>query len=224
MHILVVDDDPGALATIRATLEESGFTVDTCTTGEEAVSMATAADIAADYDLIVLDVGLPGINGFGVAESIRGGGYTTPIVMLTAQDTEEATIYGLESGADDYITKPFSPAELLARIRAVSRRATSAQGTLRSHGTLTLNLETRTARNEDREIHLTDKEFSLIWTLAEHPIRVWSREALLERVWKIEFDPDTKVLDVHLSYLRRKLDSIGSSPIKTIHRQGWRLE
>ncbi len=217
MRVLAVEDQPEVLRGFRFAFESEGHAVEVCTTGEEALHRARAGG----FDLYLIDVGLPGMSGFQVIATLREAGDRTPAIMLTAEGSEEAKVRGLEAGADDYVTKPFSVAELRARVHAQIRRAAIQSGSVRRVGEFLLDLEARTVEKPGKRLRLTNREFGLLWALAEPPIQVRSRPELLERVWGIGFDPETKVFDVHLSHLRKKLETLGGPPIVLIPEEGY---
>jgi len=219
MKILAVEDQEEFRAQLVKALVAEGHEVTTCGRGEEAL-----ARIGEDFfNIILLDIGLPGMDGFQVLNTLRRNGITTPVIMLTGRTAEEAVVKGLSSGADDYIAKPFSMKELLARINAANRRAGWSAGILRAVGPLELDLEARTVTMRDTTLHLTEKEFSLIWALSQDPLRHWTRKELLHQVWGIDFDPGTKVMDVHLSNLRKKLKALEVVEIQFDPDEGYLL-
>lgn len=223
-HILVVDDEPAIVTVVRERLEREGFAVRAAAGGEEAL-----ASLEADpADLVVLDVMLPGMDGFEVLRRLRGAGHTVPVIMLTARDEDMDKIVGLEMGADDYMSKPFNPRELSARIRAVLRRrgvsprtdAPSEEGR-----PLQFDHSRREARFRGRLLELRPKEYDLLDFLARHPGQVFSRDALLSHVWGYESNIDERTVDVHVRRLREKLEEIepGARVILTEWGVGYRL-
>ena len=218
-QILIVEDEPRIAAFIAKGLKAAGFATIVEDSGYNAVSLA----IGGEADLIVLDVGLPDIDGFEVLSRIRGQGVTTPVIMLTARSSVADTVAGLQSGADDYMPKPFSFEELLARIqlrlRAVPGEAADSAMVL-THGELSLDLRTRRASVAGRSVDLTAREFTLAEMFLRNPGHVLSREQLLSGAWGYDFDPGSNVVDVYVRYLRRKL---GAEHFETVRGMGYRL-
>jgi two-component system, OmpR family, response regulator len=220
MRALVVEDEPKMAALIRRGLVEEGYAADVARTGEDAVWMATAAP----YDAIVLDLMLPGLDGFGVCRELRSGGVWTPILMLTARDGVDDRVAGLDAGADDYLTKPFSFAELLARLRALHRRGLTERPTVLEVGSLRLDPATRQVWRADREVGLSAKEFGLLETFMRRPGQVLSRLDLLEHAWDYAYENRSNVVDVYVGYLRAKIDRpFGLRSIETVRGAGYRL-
>jgi two-component system OmpR family response regulator len=220
MRTLIVEDHARMAELIRQSLTEEGFTVDIAATGEDGVSLATEYE----YDAVVLDVMLPGIDGFEALDRIRATRATTPVLMLTARDAVEDRVRGLDSGADDYLTKPFSLAELLARIRALMRRGQTERAPVLSVGDLSLDPASHDVRRGQTQIELTAKEFSLLEFFMRHKGEVLSRMRLLEHVWDFAFDGDSNVVDVYVRYLREKIDRpFGRDTIETVRGTGYRL-
>ncbi len=210
MRILVVEDEPKAGDYLRKGLTESGFVVDLARTGVDGRHLA----LNDDYDLIVLDVTLPEIDGWSVLKHIRQV-KQTPVVMLTAKDQVDDRVKGLELGADDYLVKPFAFVELLARVRSVLRRGARRESDVLQIGDLEIDaLKRRVMRGGDR-IDLTAKEYSLLYLLALHPGEVQARSVIASRVWDMNFDSDTNVVDVAIRRLRAKIDE--PYPTKLIH-------
>lgn len=202
-RILIVEDRREVLEVLQRSLREHGYNVMTAMDGETAVTMA----IDEQPDLIILDVGLPRMSGFEVAQALRSRAYTAPVLMLTARDTVYDKVAGLDAGADDFLSKPFDYEELLARVRALLRRSTIAtEASLIKVGNLTINPFTREVRRGEREITLTAKEYALLEYLMKHAGTPVSREQIAEHVWKQEFDPATNIVDVYINYLRKKID------------------
>ncbi|MEX2421082.1 MAG: response regulator transcription factor, partial [Actinomycetota bacterium] len=187
MRILIVEDHERMAELVQRGLEEEGYAVDVAATGEDGVWMATEND----YDALALDVGLPGIDGFEALERIRSAGRWTPVVMLTARDAVDDRIRGLDAGADDYLTKPFSIAELLARLRAIVRRGSGERPAVLALGDLSLDPASRQVQRDGVAIDLTAKEFSLLEWFMRHPEEVHSRTRLIEHVWDFAFDGDS---------------------------------
>ncbi len=210
MRILLVEDEKNVASFIKKGLEEEFFNVDAAESGSEGLSMATAND----YDLMLLDIMLPGMNGIELCRELRRRGMKVPILMLTAKDSVSNKVEGLESGADDYLTKPFAFSELLARIRALLRRASESVKEL-SLEDLRMDLLSRRVYRGGKEIVLTPKEFSLLEYLLRRKGRVLSRTQIIENIWGYNFDPNSNVVDVHIKYLREKIDT--GFPEKLIH-------
>ena len=212
MRILVVEDDNGAARFIKKGLSEEGFMTDVVSGGEEGLFMA----MTEIYDLIILDVMLPEINGFEVLRAIRQKGVSTPVLFLTAKDEKEDIIHGLDLGADDYLVKPFAFAELLARIRAVLRRGqTGDQMQKLIIGDLVLDRVTRQARRNDKIIELTAKEFQLLEYMMRNAGQILTKTMILDRVWGYDFDTQSNIIEVHVNRLRAKVDKDFST--KLIH-------
>lgn len=202
MRVLVIEDEQKMADLIKRGLEEEGIEVETAYDGETGLEMAKTGN----HDLIVLDLGLPGRDGLEISRELREEGLKTPILILTAQDSTEMKVKGLDSGADDYLTKPFAFAEMLARIRALLRRTQSEDTTKLQIGDLVLNLINRRVSRAGNEVQLTNKEFSLLEYFMRHPDEILSRETLSEKVWEETFDTLTNVIDVYINYLRNKVD------------------
>jgi len=217
--ILVVDDEPNIVALVRLYLEKDGFKVIGAGDGDEAVALHRRHG----PDLVIVDLMLPGRDGFEVCRSIRREA-DTPILMLTARTDDVDAIVGLELGADDYLTKPFNPRVLVARVKAVLRRtdATAAGGRATEVGTLRIDPRRREATVGERRLDLRAREFDLLVALARDPGVVLSRDALLENVWATDFQGETRTVDVHVAELRKKLADDGPS-IETIRGIGYRL-
>jgi two-component system, OmpR family, response regulator len=220
MRALVVEDEVKMAALIRRGLVEEGYAADVARTGEEALWMARATP----YDAIVLDVMLPGRNGLEVCRSLRESGVWSPILMLTARDGVEDKVSGLDSGADDYLSKPFSFAELLARLRALTRRGPSERPAVLEVGTLRLDPATRQAWRGEAEVDLSAKEFALLETFMRNPGDVLTRLDLLEHAWDYGYENRSNVVDVYVRYLRAKIDRpFGLDSIETVRGVGYRL-
>ncbi len=217
--ILVVEDEPGISSFVAKGLTSAGYQVTVVDKGADAVSGA----LGGDYSLIVLDIGLPDMDGFEVLEQIRGQGATLPIIVLTARSSVEDTVSGLEQGADDYMSKPFRFEELLARIRLRLKNASSDDPSNMVQinvGGMHLDLRTRYASIDGEPVELSAREFTMLQAFMEHPDQVLSRSQLLDMVWGYDFDPGSNVVDVYVRYLRRK---IGSERIVTVRGMGYRL-
>jgi len=221
MKILVVEDDRKVAGFIEQGLREEGYAVDVAPDGDEATMLAHVYE----YDLVVLDVMLPKKTGLQVANELRREGRKTPILMLTARDTTEDVVRGLDAGADDYLTKPFKFDELLARVRALVRRGGAGRTELLSYGPLELDRLKHKVRVDGKHLELTPKEFHLLQHFLLHPEEVVRRTELLEKVWDMHFDPESNVVDVHVGNLRRKLKSAsGRELIQTVRGVGFRLQ
>jgi DNA-binding response OmpR family regulator len=222
MKILVVEDDRKVAGFIEQGLKEEGHVVDVAPDGDEATMLAHVYD----YDIILLDVVLPKKNGFQVATELRREGRTTPILMLTSRDATEDIVRGLDAGADDYLAKPFRFDELLARIRALTRRGgTERQDAALSYGPLQLDRLKHVATAGGKPMDLTPKEFQLLEYFMQHREEVVRRTTLLEKVWDMNFDPESNVVDVHVGNLRRKLHSaLGTHILETVRGVGFQLK
>jgi DNA-binding response OmpR family regulator len=220
LDILVIDDQPDVVKVIREGLVQSGHSVESAPNGEVGLERATTGS----FDVIILDVILPGMNGFEVARVLRDRGVTTPILMLTNRDQEDDVVHGLREGADAYLAKPFRIGELEAHLRALKRRVGMEAKTVLRFEELELDRVRREVRRSGRDVPLTNIEFKLLETLMLRPERIFSREELLHLVWGLAFDPGTGVLNVHLGNLRGKLEAGGESRvIQTVRGQGYSL-
>jgi two-component system, OmpR family, response regulator len=220
MHVLVVEDEVKMAALIRRGLSEQGLTVDVAGSGEDATGMA----LGSSYDAIVLDVMLPGIDGFETCRLLRTEGIWSPVLMLTARGALEDRVAGLDGGADDYLTKPFSFAELLARLRALIRRGQNERPTVLVLGDLRLDPGAREVWRGEVEIGLSAKEFTLLEVFMRNPGQVLSRTQLLEQGWEYDFEHRSNVVEVYVRYLRRKIDQpFGVTSIETVRGAGYRL-
>jgi len=220
MRVLVVEDDVKMASLLRRGLVEEGLAADVARTGDDALWMAEATE----YDAIVLDVMLPGADGFEVCRRLREAGRWSPVLMLTARDAVEDRVAGLDAGADDYLTKPFSFAELLARLRAIARRAPLERPTVLEAGDLRLDPATRRAWRGDVEIGLSGKEFALLETFMRRPGEVLSRYQLLEHCWDYGYENRSNVVDVYVRYLREKIDRpFGRKSLETVRGAGYRF-
>jgi len=221
-RILVVDDEPSIVELIRVNLEDGGYEVGIAADGDEALERFSQEA----WDLVILDLMLPGVDGIEVCRRIRKESQV-PIIMLTAKADEIDRVLGLEMGADDYVTKPFSPRELLARVRAVLRRVpdTVVTGELIQYGRLRLNLEKRTVEIDGERVQLTPREFDLLHLLARYPGRIFQRDYLLEQLWEYEYTGGSRTVDVHIRRLRQKLEHHPqyAEAIETVHGIGYRL-
>ena len=215
--ILIVEDESRIVAFLTKGLKAAGFTTHTTAAGREAVELA----LQTSFDLIILDVGLPDIDGFEVLQQLRGQGVAAPVIMLTARSSVADRVAGLEGGADDYMPKPFSFEELLARIRVRLRPEAAGADQMRlTHRDMVLDLRTRTLTLEGRTVELSAREFALAEAFMRHPGQVLSREQLLSAVWGLDFDPGSNVVEVYVSYLRNKL---GRQRVETVRGMGYRL-
>jgi two-component system, OmpR family, response regulator QseB len=221
MHrILIAEDEPRIASFVEKGLKSHGFTTMLATTAQEALRLA----LGGEFDLLLLDLGLPGKDGLEILEELRGQGEQFPIIILTARDEIQQKVAGFESGADDYVTKPFRFEELLVRIRARLRQNTGGQSQEvleLSAGGVVLDLRSRKVRVGDSELELPAREFVLAETFFRHPGQVMSREQLLDRVWGYDYDPGSNIVDVYVGYLRKKL---GSDLIETVRGMGYRLK
>jgi two-component system OmpR family response regulator len=220
MRVLIVEDHPKMAGLIRRGLNKEGMATDVASTGEDALWRAGATE----YDAIVLDLMLPGIDGFEVCRRLRAEGVWAPILMLTARDAVEDRVTGLDQGADDYLTKPFSYAELLARLRALARRGAVERPPELRVGDLRLDPARRQVWRGDDEIQLSAKEFSILETFMRRPGEVLSRFQLLEHAWDYDYENRSNVVDSYIRLLRRKIDRpFGADSIETVRGAGYRL-
>jgi two-component system copper resistance phosphate regulon response regulator CusR len=216
-RILIAEDEPRIASFLEKGLRANGFTTTVTEDGREALHLADSED----FDLLILDVGLPGRDGFSVLRELRARGRRLPVVILTARDSVEDTVAGLEGGADDYVPKPFRFEELLARVRARLRYDHSPEPTVLRVGEASLDLRTRRLSVGHRTVELTAREFGLADMFFRHPGQVLSREQLLSHVWGYDYDPGSNVVEVYIRYLRQKL---GEPWITTVRGMGYRLE
>jgi DNA-binding response OmpR family regulator len=215
-RILIAEDETRIASFLEKGLRANGFTTEVATDGEAALGLARTGR----FDLLVLDIGLPKLDGFEVLNELRAIGSPLPVVILTARDHVRDTVAGLEGGADDYITKPFSFEELLARVRVRLRGERAPEPTVLKAGDLTLDLRTRQALVDGKAVDLSAREFALAEVFFRHPGQVLSREQLLSHVWGYDFDPGSNIVDVYVGYLRRKL---GKGRIAAARGMGYRL-
>lgn len=224
--VLVVDDEPSIVTLLKFNLEQSGYNVLTAEDGRKGLDTA----LKEKPDLIVLDLMLPGMDGMDVCKTLRQEKVNTPILMLTAKDDEFDKILGLELGADDYLTKPFSPREVVARVKAILRRSqfedVEQSEQVIKIGDLEIYLERYDVYFKGEQLVLTPKEFELLLYLANHRGKVLSRDQLLNGVWDFQYDGDTRIVDVHISHLREKIETDTKKPIyiRTIRGFGYKLE
>ena len=220
MRVLVVEDEVKLASLIRRGLREEGLLADVAIKGEDALWMAGSTP----YDAIVLDVMLPGLDGFETCRRLRETGVRTPILMLTARDAVDDRIAGLDTGADDYMAKPFDFGELLARLRALARRGPTERPAVLRVGDLELDPSTRLVRRGETEIPLSTKELQVLEVFMRHPGEVLSRYQLLEGAWDMEYEHRSNVIDVYVRYLREKLDRpFGRASFETVRGAGYRL-
>ena len=220
MRILVVEDEPKMATLVARGLREEGHAADIASRGEDALWMANAAP----YDAIVLDVMLPGLDGFATCRQLRKQGVWAPVLMLTARDAVGDRVGGLDAGADDYLLKPFSFAELLARLRALVRRAPGERPTLLEAGDLRVDPAARRAWRGQTELELSTKEFALLELLLRRRGEALSRAQLLEGAWELGFESRSNLVDVYVRYLRDKIDRpVGRRSIETVRGIGYRL-
>lgn len=216
MNILIVEDEPRIASFIERGLRAEGFTVQVAGDGEVGLAMASQDDV----DLVILDLMLPKLPGETVLEKLRTRRSSVPVIVLTARDAVEDRVRNLNAGADDYVTKPFSFAELLARVQARLRTSDQRTSTELAEGEVVLDLRTRNARLGSTEVSLTSREFALLETFLRHPNQVLSQVQLMDRVWGYDFDPGSNVVEVYVGYLRRKLRK---DIIETVRGAGYRL-
>ncbi len=229
-RILLVEDDKSIRLTVSETLSSEGFRVSSFKDGLSALDFINN-DIKKDVDLIILDLMLPGLNGLELCRKIRNDEDYTPILILSAKDNESDRVLGLEVGADDYLTKPFGLNELIARSRALIRRSKRNKKYIEKSKTvlefnhIKMYLEECRVTSFDREITLSPKEFKLLELFMKNPKRVWSRDLILEKIWEIDFIGDTKTVDVHVRWLREKLEEDPSAPkfLKTVRGFGYKF-
>jgi two-component system, OmpR family, response regulator len=220
VRVLIVEDEPKMASLIRRGLRGEGVAADVAVSGEDAIWMTQATA----YDAVILDVLLPGMDGFDVCRRMREAGVLAPVLMLTARDSVEDRVAGLDGGADDYLTKPFSFAELLARLRALARRGPVERPPVLEVDDLRLDPATRRVWRGSTEIELSLKEFALLETFMRRPGEVLTRYDLLERAWDFEYENRSNVIDVYVRYLRQKLDRpFGVESIQTVRGAGYRL-
>jgi DNA-binding response OmpR family regulator len=220
MRILVIEDERALAGFIEHGLRAEGHAVTVCHDGNS----GEAAALTGDYALVLLDLTLPGKEGLGVLEAIRGRLPDLPVIVLTARAAVEQKVEGLDRGANDYMTKPFSFDELLARVRAQLRAPGQREASVLEAGDVRMDLRTRRVYRDGCDVRLTAREFDLLAYLMRHPDQVLSREQILNAVWGFDFDPGTKVLEVYIGYLRRRLtDAGGNDPIETVRGVGYRL-
>lgn len=221
MRLLLAEDERELSNALTAILKHDNYEVDTVYNGCDARDYI----LAGEYDGVILDVMMPGMDGFEVVKKIRACGMKTPVLILTAKGEVDDRVTGLDSGADDYLTKPFATKELLARIRAITRRGTDAASAVLRLGNIELDCTAFMVSCDGREKHLTGKEFQMLQLFMTYPSRVFSAESLLEKIWGCETDAEINVVWVNISYLRRKLEQIKAGVrIRAIRNQGYHIE
>ncbi|MBA2312160.1 MAG: response regulator transcription factor [Actinobacteria bacterium] len=220
MRVLVVEDEKRLAGGLKKGLEAEGFAVDVALTGTDGLWMAREHD----YDVQILDIMLPGVNGFQICSTLRKEGVWTPILMLTAKDGELDEAEALDSGADDYLTKPFSYVVLIARLRALLRRGARERPAVLESGTLRLDPAARRCWREETELRLTAREMSLLEFMIRHNDEVLSKREILDHVWDYDFEGDPNIVEVYVKHLRSKIDRpFGLETIKTVRGSGYRL-
>ena len=218
MRVLVAEDEQDLNNIVSAKLAESGHSVDSCLDGKEAMLYLSAAE----YDVVILDIMMPGADGFKVLEKIRKEGRKTPVLFLTARDSIQDRVRGLDAGANDYLVKPFSLAELMARVRVLTRSSHGSAHNVLSAGDLTLDIGTREVMRGGRRIELSAKEFQLLEYLLHNKGIVLSREKIENHIWNFDYEGGTNVVDVYISYLRKKIDVPGVQKlIRTVRGVGY---
>ena len=216
-RILIIEDEERITSFLEKGLKANGFVTAVAFNGKDGLAMAQTGG----FDLVILDLGLPDRDGLDVLRDLRQSDTSTPVIILTARDSVAEIVRGLESGADDYIAKPFSFEELLARVRVRLREQRSPETTVLPAGDAVLDLRTRRVSVRDRSVELTAREFALAEMFFRHPGQVLSREQLLSHVWGYDYDPESNIVDVYVGYLRKKL---GETRISTVRGMGYRLE
>ncbi|MFL5589729.1 MAG: response regulator transcription factor [Ktedonobacteraceae bacterium] len=217
-HILIVDDDPRITDLLRRVLAYEGYSVASAASGGEALNRS----LERPPDLVVLDIMLPGLDGLEVAQRLRAAGDNVPILMLTARDTVADRVKGLETGADDYLVKPFAPEELVARVKALLRRSQEERHEVLRYADVELDTGTRVAHRGAREIDLSPTEYELLALFMRRPRQVLTREIILDRVWGMDFEGSSNVMEVYIGYLRTKLEVEGESRlIHTVRGVGY---
>ena len=220
MHVLVVEDEPQIAHIVKRALEHDMHVVDVAYDGDEGLDLAQSSS----FDVIVLDVLLPGKNGIEVCRKLRRDRIHTPVLMLTARDALEQRVEGLDAGADDYLTKPFAVAELQARVRALGRRKAPIEDETLEAGEVTISTSAHRVMRKGREIELSPKEFALLEFLVRHPGQVLTRDQILENVWGYDYSPVANVVDIYVHYLRRKIDSgFSRKLIRTVRGVGYSI-
>ena len=216
-RILIIEDEARIASFLEKGLRSNGFTTATAGTGGDGLALAGTGE----FDLVILDIGLPDKDGFQVLEELRSRDKSVPVLILTARDSVGDTVHGLEGGADDYVTKPFRFEELLARIRVQLREERAPEATVLRAGGAELDLRTRRVTDQGKTLELSAREFALAELFFRHPGQVMTREQILSHVWGYDYDPGSNIVDVYVGYLRKKL---GDDLIKTVRGMGYRLE
>ncbi len=220
MRILIVEDEPAIAAAVEAALRHDGYAVDVVGDGDEALGWVASYE----YDLVVVDIVLPGLDGVELVRHVRADGGRVPILILTSRDGIADRVVGLDAGADDYLAKPFAMDELLARIRALRRRQSGEADPIVRVADLELDPARRRVNLAGRDVRLTTREFALVEVLARHPGHVFSQERLIEAVWNADFSAESNVVEVHVRSIRRKLDvDRHDSVIETVRGAGYRI-
>ena len=211
MRVLIVEDDPAIAGFVAKGLTEAGFTTDVVSDAEEGLTRAVQKP---PYDALVVDLMLPGMDGLRLISLLRDRGVRSPVLILSALRSVDDRVKGLQTGGDDYLTKPFAMAELIARVQALVRRSTGAASATRLVvGDLTIDLLTREVHRGERQVELRPREFALLEYLARHPGRVMTKSMILSQIWNYNFDPRTNVVDVLVHRLRQKIDGPGEKPL-----------
>lgn len=226
-RLLVVEDDDSIRETVGEALKAEGYEVMTSSNGKEALSLLTD-ESRQPVDLLVLDLMLPGLSGLDLCRELRRVSNNTPILVISARDGETDRVLGLEVGADDYLVKPFGLRELVARCRALLRRARQLPNTpaeIQQHRNLCLYMSECRVTRDGEDLNLSPKEYKILELFIQHPKRVWSRDQLLEKIWGLDFVGDTKTVDVHIRWLREKIEKNPSAPelIRTVRGFGYRF-
>ena len=221
MKILVVEDDKKLGGFLRKGLAAQGWVVDFCDNGDEGFTLATTRS----YDAVVLDIMLPGRDGLSILRNLRERRSNIPVILCTARSALNERLDGLNTGADDYLVKPFYIEELVARLHALIRRASGQQNNLLQHGDLTVNLLTREVKFGEQVVEMTAREFALLTYLLRSPGRTFTRAQICEHVWNYHFDPGTNLVDVYVQHVRKKLSTAGGDPIiETVRSVGYRID